>query len=139
MRALIIRGGEVYNIDQFNLGHIKLAYLSGCGTAGGSGNDDAKYNIPKKQSIAQSFKDRGCQSVVGFWNYAKRGNWFEAFNSNFWRFVCRGVVKDNGTRRKVSVSRAVEEAFKRVPYGSKVGSNKPDVRVFGDAYLYPVP
>lgn len=122
---------ELYDVSNFSLSHIRLAYLSGCETAG-------LHGTPTSASITAGFKAAGCQCVVGFWGTMYRQPSYDEFDANFWRFVSRGIVR-NGVRNGISVKHALKEALARISYGAKRRSKTvPTPIILGDTRLYPV-
>lgn len=118
---------QYYKIQNFNLGFIRLAYLAGCGTAGGSGNVDETYNESAGNSIAKSFNTQGAKTVIGFRNLLmSNGKRFGRFNRLFWEGL---------TQKGLSVSAAVNRAMRHmdgfINYYHLYG-NKPEPVIFGD-------
>lgn len=89
-----------YNIDQFSLGHVKLAYLAAC-YSGGCTKADAR--VDAVHSLAQKFVTSGAKCAVGFEDsFLPALPGFQSFNRRFWEALCEG---------KSSVGDAVDAAL----------------------------
>lgn len=97
------RWGEALSEDIKVVDFVRLAYLFGCGTAGGTLGDIK--NVDPEQSIAASFYYEGADAVVGWKDTLYVGFIARHFNEVFW----------NKIRRGISVAEALKEALRKVP------------------------
>ena len=133
---------RIYNIFSWRIDFVRLAFLHGCGTAGGvvKGRDEGgrPFRVPEtgsaslEESIAGSFHQQGADAVVGFQDLQYAGKVFSAFNREFWTAVCR---------EGMSVREAVHYALERRPWWIRLWASERralgKVRVLGDAMLTP--
>lgn len=133
---------RIYNILCWRIDFVRLAFLHGCGTAGGvvkgRDQDGRPFRVPEtgsaslEQSIAGSFHQQGADAVVGFQDLQYAGKVFSAFNREFWTAVCQ---------KGMSVRKAVRHALKHRPWWTRLWASErralEKVRVLGDAVLTP--
>lgn len=107
----------VYYLDYLDINPVRLAFLAGCGTAGGwvkgrtkEGKLWQEYTEPKA-SIAYSFYQQGADAVVGWMDLQYSGKVWENFNYWFWHGVCK---------KGLSVGRAIERAKERLPWWTRL-------------------
>jgi len=84
---------QQFMIAGHDLGHIRLAYLMACFSAGANGGlyMDTHMYIPENQSIGYYFKECGARAVIGFKNVLYAVEPYKAFHDTFWTHVCKGT------------------------------------------------
>ncbi len=111
--------GDAYSVWYTpGVDYVHLAYLAGCGTAGGKVRVNGwgpwiggtLYDCPNPaDSVAAAFWDEGADSVVGFRDGLWTTNDFVSFNQLFWEGLCR---------KGLTVYEAVERARLSLPLGA---------------------
>ncbi len=104
---------QIYNIHNWHIDFVLLAYLHGCGTAGGTVKVDRQQEIscPDREfSIAASFYRQGADAIVGWRDTQYSGLVSYVFHKLFWHALC--VERKN-------VERAIKTAKDHLPWWTR--------------------
>lgn len=102
---------HVYNIHTWSIDFVRLAFLHGCSTGGGTVRGRERNGKPWQitaspdESIGASFYIQGANAVVAWRDLQYQGGVFTYFNRFFWEAM---------RRKGYNVQRAVNDAIKHL-------------------------